>query len=124
MKTQEIPKSQWTKFFNEFSRTHLGQQTNLWVCSSDAGLAREAVGLPLIGVCCDKTSSGHQRIDIIIGDSTQANVTHQVQKPTSVRIATSSTGRESTLEIKSQDGTIAFVRLQLPAASTTPAAFA
>jgi hypothetical protein len=123
MDSQMIPRAQWPKFFKNFSRVHLGQSSDLWIYSSDAGLRPEAKGLPLIGISIDRTQRAEERIDVIIGDSPEAHVTHQVFGPDFVRLGISD-GQEASLEVGSADGTIAFIRLKSPAAANTPASFA
>ena len=124
MQTREIPQEDWPLFLKDFSRVHLGQRVKLWVAGRDTGLLREAVDLPLVGISADRSASQCQRIDMIVGDSPHAHVTHQVRQPCAVRIATDDAGVDMSLQIDSEDGSSAFLDLAQPQAEATPAAFA
>lgn len=124
MKTTDIPRPRWQTFLDEFSRIHLGQRVRLWAAGPTHGLLREAVDLPLVGVCADRSAHGCDRIDVIVGDSPAAHVTRAVRCPCGVRVSTDDGGEDMALQIDSEDGSSTFLDLRQPAAKTTPAAFA
>jgi hypothetical protein len=124
MKTKEIPREQWDKYLKDFSRVHLGQQVRLWVDGATTAMAREATELPLVGVDVDRSASGSVGIDVIVGDSPAAHVSHHVRQPANVRIATDDADTDLSLQIDSEDGTYVFLALLQPAGKTTPAAIA
>ena len=124
MQTQEIPRQQWGPFLNIFSRAHLGQQVKLWVSSPEAGLLREAVNLPLVGAFAEPPRGSNERINIIVGGSPIAHVTHQIQWPSAVRVAIDDAGNTMSVQIDADDRTSTFIDLAQPASKPAPAAIA
>jgi hypothetical protein len=124
MYTEEIPRPLWVSYLKGFSRVHLGQQVRMWVAGPRSELRKEAVDLPLVGIDVDRSPGGRERIDVIVGDSPHAHVTHDVRLPSAVRVAVDDARDDMTLQIDSEDGSSTFVNLLTPAAKTTPAAFA
>jgi hypothetical protein len=53
MPTQEIPREQWTNFFNSFNRQHEGWLATLEVFATDAAAQEEARDLPFEGISVD-----------------------------------------------------------------------
>jgi hypothetical protein len=121
MQTQEIPREQWSSFLDDFSRNHLGQQVKLWVSSPKAGLLREAVNLPLVGIFADHPAGRGERIDVVIGDSPEAHVTHQVHGPSAVRVAVDDGGADMSIQIDADDHTSTFVDLAVAGKEQTAA---
>lgn len=80
--------------------------------------------MPLVGIDIDRSASGFERIDVIVGDLPGAHVMHQVRQPSRVRVGGAAGGEETSLQIDSEDGSSAFVTLVQPAAKSTPATLA
>ena len=124
METLEIPNERWASYLNDFSRVHLGQHVRLWVGGPQSGLLREAVNLPLVGIDVDRSATGCERIDVIVGDAPEAHVRHAVRIPSNVRVLRDDAGMDVSLQIDADDGSSTFLNLVMPAAETTPPAFA
>ena len=85
MAAREIPSGQWKPFFDDLSREHLGQR--VWVRATaqrEGGARDEAKDLPLIGITTDQPGVGPERIEVIVGDSPDAHLTHAVLRPSKV----------------------------------------
>ena len=73
MQTREIPREQWVKFFDDFSKKHEGWIVTLEVMGSDIGDQQETNKLPLVGVSAD-VKAHENRIEIIVGGRPDADV--------------------------------------------------
>src|SRR5919202_6292676 len=103
MQTEEIPREEWTKFFDAFSRQHEGWLATVEVLGTDLGAQEEARELPLVGVTADLKGTGKDSISIIVGESTDDHITHTIAEPTHVRLEKTETGADEALEIESAD---------------------
>ena len=110
MKTREIPRDEWTKFFDNLSRKQEGWQVTLEVRSPDIGNQIEERDMFLAGVTAELAAAG-DRIQIMVGGKPTGHVTHVITAPTRVELEQSDIGVDSALQIKSADGTIALLRL-------------
>jgi len=66
MKTREIPRDEWTRFFNNFSRRQEGWQVTLEVFGMDIGDQVEQRHLFLAGVTAEVADKGDE-IEIMMG---------------------------------------------------------
>src|SRR5215813_11447880 len=80
MQTREIPREQWIRFFDDFSKNHEGWVVTLEVVSSDLGDQEEANGLPLVGISAD-VKARENRVEIILGGRPDADVTRLINTP-------------------------------------------
>ena len=110
---QEITRSQWKDFLDQFSRLHHGQPAEIESASVDMAWPN-ARNLPLLGV-----SMEGERIEIFAGEVGAANVGHVVEQPARLRAAEWNDGVSAMLEIASEDGTTTRVRVG-PAEQTIP----
>ncbi len=101
MQTLEIPRDQWQPFLDEFSRRHLREPVTIEVIAKGTGDTVEGSDLPLLGVTADKKDSLGELIEIIAGDSPDANVNRIVHQPSCVRVARDEAGSDQALEIES-----------------------
>lgn len=104
MRTRDIPREQWVRFFDEFSRRHEGWVVTLEVIGLDIGDQEEANGLPLVGVSAD-LKDRENRIEIIVGGRPDADVTRFITTPKSVWVKESKMPGDEALEVESEDGT-------------------
>jgi hypothetical protein len=104
MLTREIPREQWIKFFDEFSKKHEGWIVTVEVIGFDIGDQEEANGLPLVGISAD-LKAGENRIAVIAGGRIDANVTRIIEKPARVWIKEPKTVADEAVEVESDDGT-------------------
>src|SRR5437667_7142815 len=80
MPTQEIPREDWNKFFDAFSRQHEGWLATLEIFGPDVGAQEEAHELPLEGISVTSGSNGDDEVAISLGKTTEDHVTHTVIK--------------------------------------------
>ena len=117
MATQEIPRDEWTTFFDGFSRQHEGWLATLEVMGTDIGAQQEARDLPLGGITATSKGSAPESIAISLGNTAQDHVTHTITGPTRVWLEQTSQGANAALEIESADErkTLLRFRSSLPA---------
>ncbi len=104
MPTREIPREQWRKFCDDFSRAHQGENVVVEVLDREAGDQREAEGLPFVGISADE-KNGENVIEVMVGERGQQQ--HLINKPSHLRV---DEGRKPTVEIEASDGPKTLVR--------------
>jgi uncharacterized protein DUF5335 len=102
MPTQEIPRQEWNKFFDVFSRQHEGWIATLEVFGPDIGAQEQAHELPLEGVSI-ASENNPTEIAISFGKTPEDHVTHTITKPEHVWLEVTSAGANAALEIESED---------------------
>jgi len=108
MLTREIPREQWVKFFDDFSRQHEGWVVVLEVLGSDLGDQEEATRLPLVGISAD-LKDGESRIEIIVGGRPDAHLTRIINAPQRVWLRQPEEEAHETIEVESEDGATTLV---------------
>jgi hypothetical protein len=101
MNTTGVKQSNWTAFFDAFSRRHQGWRARLTILDPKLGAQVEAVELPLQSVVADERGRG---ITIDLGERA-GDVEHSVRNPRRVWIELGEDGSEAAIEIESSDGT-------------------
>jgi hypothetical protein len=117
MSTQKIPREEWVKFFDDFSKKHLGWITSVKLMGPQIGDQEEASGLPLVGISADLKDSEH-RIEIGVGGRPDSDFTHIINSPKAVELRPAVGGLEA-LEVTSSDGTITLVTFSYVPAEQT-----
>jgi hypothetical protein len=118
MSSQKIPREHWVKFFNDFSKKHMGWITNVELMGKDIGDQLEASGLPLVAISAD-LKDGEHSIEISLGGQPDSYFTHIINTPQAVEFEPAEPepgvneeggvkGHEA-LEVTSADGTITLV---------------
>jgi len=108
MQAREIPRQQWTDFFDTFSTQHED-----WIASIEiAGERVEARELPLMGVSADRGGSEPNAIEIEIGRDAADRLTHIIEDAEKVLFKQSDDEAQIELEITSADGPDTVVRLR------------
>jgi Family of unknown function (DUF5335) len=117
MPTQEIPRDEWTTFFDRFSRQHEGWLATLEVLSTDIGAQEEARDLPLEGISATSKDSAPEIIAISLGKTPENHVTHTISDPTRLWLQQTAQGANAALEIESADQVKTLLRFRsaLPA---------
>jgi Family of unknown function (DUF5335) len=103
MQTRDIPREQWIKFFDDFSRRHEGWIVTLEVLGSDIGDQEEANNLPLVGISAD-VKARENRIEIIVGGRPDADVTRFIERPKRVWVKEPGITGDEAIEVESEDG--------------------
>jgi len=123
MRTREISRDEWKPFLDQLSRVHLGQKVRVEILSDGVGVRTEARNLPLLGITTDHDGGNRDLIEVILGDSPDAHLTHAVEEPTWVHAAEDDHGL-SAVSIVAADGSKTVVHFARPASANTPQAFA
>jgi len=110
MRNRLIPRTEWHRFFTDFSRRHHGEAATMRVLDPRIGAQVEARDLPLEGI--ETVPDGFGPIAIFLGSAPpRANLEHLIQEPKQVWLERSDEGAEETLDIESVDGTKTLVQL-------------
>ena len=108
MQSNEIPESEWPRFFDNFSREHEGWLVTVEQIPPGGGGPRtEARDLPLVGVFADPHD---QAVAIVMGDKPDQHLTHAVHDPARVVSERTAAGADSGLLIEEQSGRTTRIR--------------
>lgn len=114
MKTREIPKEEWGKFFDNFSRRHEGWMVTLEILGAEIGAQVAEQELALNGIVDEWDDIKGNAIMIMVGAKPDAHVTHTIGNATQVSLEQTDGGADVALAIKSADGTTALLRFRSP----------
>ena|SRR5437660_1223762 len=114
MPTQEIPRPEWSSFFDSFSRQHEGWLATLEVFDSEVGAQEEAHELPLEGVSVASETEESESITISLGKTPDVHVSHTINQPAHVWLEQTSERVNAALEIESQDKAKTLLRFRSP----------
>jgi hypothetical protein len=101
MATKEIPRDEWTTFFDRFSQQHEGWLATVEVLGPDIGAQEEAHDLPLEGISAASRDDAAGTIAISLGKTPEDHVTHTITEPTRIWLEQTSLGANAALEIES-----------------------
>jgi hypothetical protein len=106
MRNRLVPRTEWGRFFDAFSRRHRGRPATVRVLGPRIGSQVEARDLPLEGIVAGADAAGPVTIGIHLGAAPPGpNIEHRVTEPSQVWIEMTDGGAEEALEIRSEDGT-------------------
>jgi hypothetical protein len=113
MKTVQIPRAEWTGFFDELSKKLEGKSVALEVFGPEIGDQVEERQMFFAGLTADVTDkAGKQdQIEIMLGGNPRAHLTHLITAPIEVDLQQTEFGVASVLQIKAADGTTSLLRL-------------
>jgi hypothetical protein len=114
MRTQEIPRKEWSNFFDNFSRQHEGWLATLEILGSEVGAQEAAHGLPFEGMSVSSEPAESETIEISMGKRPDDHVSHAIEKPTRVWLEQTDEGASATLEIESEDQTKTLLSFRSP----------
>jgi hypothetical protein len=112
MATQEIPRADWSEFFDVFSRQHDGWLATLEIFAPDVGAQEEAHELPLEGISIASRGNSADAIAISLGKTPEDHVTHTITKPEHVWLEQTPGGANAALEIESENQTKSLLRFR------------
>jgi hypothetical protein len=104
MTTREIDRTEWTTFFDTFSRHYRGRAVSVEVFSEDVGAQTMARRQSLVGITAQSSPGAEDEIEIMVGDAPDAQLTHVVREPTHVRVKQPDNGEDSYVQIQSASG--------------------
>lgn len=113
MKTREIPRAEWTTFFDNLSRRQEGWEVALEVFGPDIGDQIEERHLFLTGVTAEVADKAGKRdkIEIMIGGQPNHHLTHTITAPILVELQQTDLGLDSAVRIKCADETTSLLHL-------------
>lgn len=114
MKTREIPKNEWPKFFDNFSTKHEGWSVTLEIFGTELGAQVQERELALAGIVDEWDEIHGNRIVIMFGEKADDHLTHNIGCPTQVSLEQTEGGEDVALAIKSADGVMALLRFLSP----------
>jgi len=114
MKTREVPKDQWPKFFSCFSQRHEGWVTTLEIFGSELGAQVQERELPFEGIINEWDERAGDQIVIMVGAKPDDHITHTISHPTEVSLEQTEGGADVALQIKSADGLKTLLRFRSP----------
>lgn len=110
--TKEIPKQEWQRFFDGFTRQYNGWLATVEILSDELGDQVEAQDLPLDGVFVDRENVETPGISIALRGDRGILTTHDVQHPLHVRLEQTDSGVAQALQIESEDSGTTLVRFR------------
>lgn len=108
---REIPRDEWVEYLDGFSRQHEGWLVTVEVVGCEIGAQVEAEEMALARITAD-LKSGEDVISIILGKGLTERVTHNVARPTHLRIEQTGSGADLALQIESDGGATTLVRFR------------
>lgn len=114
MKTKEIQKTEWPKFFDSFSRQHEGWLATLEIFGSDIGAQVEERELAFQGIVDEWDETRGNQIIILMGAKPDDHITHAIDHPTNVSLEQTDEGADVAMSITSEGGTVALLRFRSP----------
>jgi hypothetical protein len=113
MRTREVPRDEWKRFFDNLSRKQEGWEVTLEVFGPEIGDQIEERHMFLAGITAELTDKDKgDMIEIMIGGKPGDHVTHTIAAPILVELQQTDLGIDSALRIKSADGTTALLYLR------------
>ena len=114
MRTKEIPKDEWPKFIDNFSRKHEGWLVTLEMIGAEFGAQVQERELTLQGIVHEWDEIQGNQIVIMIGEKRDDHITHRIGSPTQVSLEQTDGEADVALAIKSADGVMALLRFLSP----------
>ena len=114
MKTKEIPKNEWPKFFDNFSRQHKDWLVTLEMFGTKFGAQVQERELTFEGIVDEWDEIHGNQIVIMVGEKPDDHITHSIARPTHVSLEQTDEGASAVLAIKSADGVMALMRFRSP----------
>jgi hypothetical protein len=112
MKTKEIPRDEWSKFFDSFSRNHSGSSVTLEIIGLEIGAQIEEHELVFEGIVSESDKVRGYEIAIMMGAKPEDHITHSISRVAQVSLEQSDQGTDGVLAIKSADGVMALLRFR------------
>jgi hypothetical protein len=98
MKNRQVPRAEWSRFFDDFSRRHEHEPATVRVLSRRLGNQVEANALALEGIVASPMGDA---ISIHLGGAPERHVEHPVESPEQVWVELTEDGTETAVAIES-----------------------
>jgi hypothetical protein len=115
-KTREIPREDWSHFFDEFSRQHEGWLVTSELLDPKLGDQLEVENQSFRGIVAEVRRKPGV-IEVFTENREKESTAHVIEEPARVWIDESGEGAGVALEIESKDGTKTLLRLRSAARS-------
>ena len=112
MKSKEIPKEEWPKFFDAFSRQHEGWLVTIEMFGPEFGAQIQERELAFEGIVDEWDEVQGNQIVIMVGEKPEDHITHSITRPAQVSVEQADEGVSAVLAIKSADGVMALLRFR------------
>ena len=106
MRTREIPRTEWGRFFDDFSRRNEGRPVRLDVLGGDIGAQHEVADWPLVGITT--SAEPEPAVHLLLGRP-PAHLSHAIPRVAHVRVERNEHGADVALQIEADDGIAAIV---------------
>lgn len=114
MKTKKIPKNEWPKFCDSFSRQHEGWLVTLEIFGADIGAQVQERELAFEGIVDEWDEVQGNQMVIMVGAKPDDHITHRIDRPAEVSLEQTDEGADAVIAIKSEDGVTALLRFRSP----------
>ena len=114
MKTKQIAKQEWPKFFDSFSRQHAGWLATLEIFATELGAQVEEHDLAFEGIVDERNETSGNQIIILMGAKRDDHITHTIADPADVNLEQTDEGADVALGITSKSGTTTLLRFRSP----------
>ncbi len=111
--TQEIPKQEWKKFFDDLSKRRFEWQTKVEIINESIGDQILDKGLSLNGITVEE-KGGRCSVEIIVGHDSDHHQTHTVVNPTKICYLGEDSSPSGVVELEEADGTKTLVYIIQP----------
>jgi hypothetical protein len=113
MGTREVTRSEWTNFFEVFSKQHEGWIASLEILGDQVGAQVEAIELPFQGISVS-TEDEPQSLIINLGKTAEDHVSHTIERPRHVWLKQTEEGANDSLEIVEEGNQKTLLRFRSP----------
>jgi hypothetical protein len=113
MITLEIPRQEWTSFFDALTRQHADERIRVEVLRLEVGAPTEVQSISLDGIAADLASSG-PIITIAAGSTSDEHIAHLIADPQHVRLLRGPLGDDEALEIEASDESTTLIYFEGP----------
>ncbi|HEX9444368.1 MAG TPA: DUF5335 family protein [Candidatus Binatia bacterium] len=103
MLSREIPREEWTRFFDQFSKQHQGWIVRVEVLGLDLGDQEEAARLPLVGISAE-AKPVEKSVEIIVGNKPEDRATRIIQNPARIWFKRPEEPGDEAVEVEDTDG--------------------
>jgi hypothetical protein len=114
MKTRKIPRTDWPKFFDSFSRQHEGWLATLEIFATEIGAQVEEHEMAFEGFVDEWNEALGNQIIIMMGAKHDDHITHTIAHPTNVSLEQTDEGADVALAITSEGGAVTLLRFRSP----------
>ena len=113
MSTREVTRSEWSNFFNIFSKEHEGWLATLEIMGDEVGAQPEAIELPFEGISINSEAEPESLV-ISFGGATEDHISHWIERPRHVWLSETGEGTHDSLEIEEEGNQKTLLRFRSP----------